>query len=92
MTSYIELCQYKKACDIGLLGCNFANSFGKSIQNQQSLNQTFLNHINWLNQPLDESLESLKQAVSQPLFEGIEWIIVSLGDKGEIPANNYISQ
>ncbi len=34
-----------------------------------------------LNQPLDESLESLKQAVSQPLFEGIEWIIVSLGYK-----------
>ena len=41
-----------------------------------------------LNQPLDESLESLKQAVSQPLFEGIEWIIVSLGAQGAFAKHN----
>nr|WFO04353.1 tagatose-6-phosphate kinase [Staphylococcus aureus] len=42
-----------------------------------------------LNQPLDESLESLKQAVSQPLFEGIEWIIVSLGAQGAFAKHNH---
>ena len=70
------------ACDIRLLGCNFTNSIGKSIQNQTVIKPNISELYQLLNQPLDESLESLKQAVSQPLFEGIEWIIVSLGAQG----------
>lgn len=35
-----------------------------------------------LNYQVKENIEDLKEAVSKPIFNGIEWIIVSLGSKG----------
>ncbi|MCD8804270.1 tagatose-6-phosphate kinase [Staphylococcus warneri] len=35
-----------------------------------------------LNQPVDESIEGLKKALNNPIFNDIEWVIVSLGAKG----------
>lgn len=35
-----------------------------------------------LNYQVKENIEDLKKAVSKPIFNGIEWIIVSLGSKG----------
>ncbi|MEJ7540190.1 PfkB family carbohydrate kinase, partial [Staphylococcus lugdunensis] len=32
--------------------------------------------------PVDESIEGLKKALNNPIFNDIEWVIVSLGAKG----------
>lgn len=37
---------------------------------------------------IDEDIESLKQAVSDPMFENIEWVVVSLGSNGVFAKHN----
>ncbi|MEB7779952.1 tagatose-6-phosphate kinase [Mammaliicoccus fleurettii] len=41
-----------------------------------------------LGEHIDEDIESLKQAVSDPMFENIEWVVVSLGSNGVFAKHN----
>lgn len=35
-----------------------------------------------LGEQINENIDSLKQAVSNPIFKNIEWVVVSLGSNG----------
>lgn len=41
-----------------------------------------------LGEHIDEDIESLKQAVANPMFENIEWVVVSLGSNGVFAKHN----
>ena len=40
------------------------------------------NFLNFLGKEVTEDLSDLKEVLTDPLFDGIEWIIVSLGGDG----------
>ena len=40
------------------------------------------NYLSFLGREVSEDLDELKEVLQEPLFDGIEWIIVSLGANG----------
>ncbi len=62
------------ACDIGLSGATLQTVLENPYK-PTVIKPNISELYQLLNQPLDESLESLKQAVSQPLFEGLSGLL-----------------
>ena len=47
-----------------------------------------MNYLNYYT-TVTTDIDSLKEAVTQPIFKGIEWIIVSLGGDGAFHQTFY---
>ena len=42
------------------------------------------NYLKLLGREISKDLDELKEVLQEPLFDGIEWIIVSLGANGAV--------
>ncbi len=88
---YVEIVELCKQCDVAVVLDCFGEALKKVLESQQNPtvikpNTEELSQL--IGKNITDDIQELKSVLSGQLFQGIEWIVVSLGAKGAFAKHN----